>query len=220
MSRVDPKLDPPWSYADPAALAADALASGCVLLGGIDGGITGAIAVLVRRDGAVVGGGVWDLPTVPDPNKRGKTQRRSLDLGELWRWLRALRGAVVALERFVPIPSSRARAMHGGGEAAEAAGKGPGDYHGMRMAGIAGELRGLLAAASTESMLVRLPEPTPQQYRKAIGASSGDKEYLRQLAIRLHPRAAPRLSAKSHHNRAEALLLAGYAGAYNLAGGT
>ena len=51
---------------------------------------------------------------------------------------------------------------------------------------------------------------TPQAWKKEAGLIGMDKEAGRQLALRLYPHAAPFLTRKKDHGRADAILIARY----------
>lgn len=182
---------------------------------GIDPGRHGALGLVLRTAGVVRGASVFPLPVIADPTKQGRSNRKTIDGPTLWRWLRLLGGEAtgnavvrIAMEKHQHIPGKRGAEHHEQGEGSSAGF----EYANTRSALIAGRLRGLLDALAVERNVIVLVEPSPGPWRAAIGlAGGGDKEYLRERARAAYPQLQPRLSAKAHHNRAEALLLATYA---------
>lgn len=207
---------------------ADALprcGAGALVSVGIDPGISGALGVLlldVGRDAtAARGGAVLDLPTAPDPGDRSK-DRQKIDAGELYCWLVDLArvadraGVVLTCERFMPIPSRRGASMHSDNPE-QAAKKMQGmEASNTRLAGTCGEIRGAIEAAAraveARARIRVTQSPQPQTWRKELRLlASLDKDHARRVASTMYPALAHRLSAKAHHNRAEALLIATYA---------
>lgn len=201
--------DPLWRSASISELAEAFVRAGVEAVhAGIDPGIGGALGVTGRRAGIVVGAGVFDLPTTPDPNKKGKSTRSMLHLEVFAEMVAALPlDAVIVLERFMPIPTVRAQVIH----MSDTETTGPGEYHNLRLCAGAAEARGCVAGLARARRLRRLDEPTPQQWRSVLGLKGADKELLRAAALRRFPGLAHMLWAPAHHDRAEALLLCDYA---------
>lgn len=201
--------DPLWRSASISELADAFVTAGVEAVhAGIDPGIGGALAVTGRRAGIVIGAGVFDLPTTPDPTKHGKAKRLTLHLEVFAEMIAALPlDAVIVLERYMPIPTVRAQEIH----ASDVETTGPGEYHNLRLCAAAAEARGCVAGLARLRRLRQLDEPTPQQWRAVLGLKGADKELLRAAALRRFPGLAHMLWAASHHDRAEALLLCDYA---------
>lgn len=203
-------------------VAAAVAPGGAVLAVGIDGGISGAIAALLfdlsPGAAAVRCGGVLDLPTVADPGDR-TAKRQRVDAGELFRWLCMLAaasgssGVIVVTERFMPIPSRRGASMHADNPDAAVKKMRGIEASTVRLAGTCGRVEAAVECAQRAYVQVRIgPSPTPQTWRAALHLPvSLDKEHARGVARSMYPALAHRLTAKTHHNRAEALLIATYA---------
>jgi len=201
--------DPLWR-SDSLTDLVDALVAAGVeaVHAGLDVGIGGALGVTGRRAGVVIGAGVYDLPVTADPNKKGKSTRSMLHLEVFAEMILTLPlGSIVCLEKYMPIPTVRAQEIH----SSDSEASGPGEYHNLRLCAAAAEARGVVAGLARIRRLRRLDEPTPTQWRGKLGLKGGDKEFYRAEALRRYPWLAHMLWAQSHHDRAEALLLADFA---------
>lgn len=212
--------DPIWLAADVASLlsawrGAGLLSPAAVIGVGIDPGRGGALALVLRVNGVVRGASVFPLPVQADPTQSGRAKRKAIDGRELWRWLRLLGGEAtcnatvrLVMEKHQIIPGHRGAEHH-----EQSPGAAAGFAYGTaRSALTAGKISGQLEALAVERVVVVLAEPAPRPWRDAIGLlAGGDKDYLLERARAIYPQLASRLTAKAHHDRAEALLLATYA---------
>lgn len=84
----------------------------------------------------------------------------------------------------------------------------------MPKQGIASSGRYMRAVGAVEAIISALNIPitfiTPQTWKKHYKLKGSDKEASRALALRLHPDASALLARKIDHNKAEAMLIAGY----------
>ena len=198
--------------------------AGALVAVGVDPGITGALGVLLLdvSPGATVprGGGVLDLPTLPDPGDKVKG-RQKIDAGELYQWLVGLArvagdaGLVVACERYMPIPSKRGGSMHSDNPEQAAKWMRGMEATNVRLAGTSGRIEGAIESAARASRtctvrVVRSPQPRTWRADLRLPVSL-DKDHTRRIAATMYPALGYRLGAQSHHNRAEALLIATYA---------
>lgn len=197
--------------------------AGALVAAGVDPGITGALGVLLLdvSPGATVarGGGVLDLPTLPDPGDHSKN-RQKIDAAELYGWLVELgkvagaAGLVVACERFMAIPSRRGASMHSDNPEAAAKKMRGIEASGVRLAGTCASVEAAIACAARRGgngvRVVRSPQPRTWRADLRLPVSL-DKDHARRIAATMYPALGHRLSAKTHHNRAEALLIATYA---------
>ena len=188
---------------------------------GIDPGSKGAVALVLRHGGVVRGASVFPLPVQADPTKTGRQNRKKIDGRELYSWLRLLGGELtagavvrIAVEKHLIIPGSRGAKHHDQG-GADGTGDGAAagfNYSTARSALTAGKISGLLEALSVERTVILLIDQTPKTWRDALGlAGGGDKQYLLERARVVYPQLVSRLTAQTHHDRAEALLLGTYA---------
>jgi len=183
------------------------------LVVGVDGGIDGAIAWNLADGEVTVYAAVLDLPVVADPGS-ARAGRQALDLIELYRWLHTSASVFptsIVIERFMPIPAGAAAAMRDKSPDKVAEKIAAMEASNVRLAGTVGELRGLAAAVAVSARARVLSSPTPAQWRKAIGQPhDAPKDVYRATALRLFVALAERLRGKTHHNRAEALLISEY----------
>jgi len=145
---------------------------------GIDPGLTGAMAVLTERGELVE---VVDLPTFKAASGRNliDAQRLALALGKY------RRSARVFIEQVAARPSDSRVAAFAFGRA----------------------LGAIEAAVAIAGIPMARSQPAAWKRTAGIGAGSA-KDASIEAARRLVPASEPLLTAKSHHNRADALLIA------------
>jgi crossover junction endodeoxyribonuclease RuvC len=156
---------------------------------GIDPGVTGAIAAVdLCATGPRVD--VYDLPAY---KINGKSR---LDLHATWA---LIRGLAAGAPDVCVHEETHGRPIRIAGGIARA------NPHSAHVLGrVTGDLEAFVVAAG-----MRIAPVEAGVWKKALGANA-DKELTRLLASRLFPNFAQRWSQKSHHNRAEAVLLAWY----------
>lgn len=180
-----------------------------------DPGITGALSVIAYNGGgAPLGGGVLDLPTVPDPGDKTPGRQR-VDAATLYGWLVALplpELAQLVCERYHPIPSRTGASMRADNvEAAIRKQRGM-EASNTRGAGTTATIHAVMECAAVARGMRYAQPPAVQTWRKQLGVDASlSKDESRAIASRLFPRLAHRLTAQAHHNRAESLLIGHYA---------
>lgn len=206
-------------YEDASQLLVDfavkAKQQGGIVILGLDPGITGAMALtLLKTSGKTMAAAVVDIPSTTIKKSSGKG-RSEYDLAGITGLLKPLLVCNYRekIEMHACIEKTHPNIGMAQRQKAMFAGKGGG-----RM--FAGDTP--LTAFSMgwscgmwplflQSWNVRLSLPSPSTWKAAMKLNKQDKEASRQLAARQFPQlAAKYLSAKSHHNRAEALLLTTY----------
>jgi crossover junction endodeoxyribonuclease RuvC len=151
---------------------------------GIDVGLTGAVAVLTEDGEAVE---VWDLPTMGN-GKQASRVKQQVNAGALSRRLRTFEldrtGALAYVEQQAARPKQGVAGMFSLG-------------HSL------GTVQAVLASLGLPFLMVQ-----PREWKTWYKLQHADKDASRTLASRLFP--TMELYLKKHHNRAEALLIAGY----------
>ena len=149
---------------------------------GIDPGVSGAIALYGE---SIV---LTDMPTVVKTSGKGR-QVDGVSLGNLMSTYLSLGLDLHAyLELVGPMPGQGVTSMFSMGKSC----------------GIA---EGVVSALRIPFTMV-----SPQRWKRRAGLIGGDKEASRSRAIQLFPDAAPHLTRKRDHARAEALLIAHFGG--------
>lgn len=150
---------------------------------GIDIGLSGAIA-LFDEHGAFVN--VYDLPVMQMTGSKAFV-KNAINAGALYRFFKGVTkaGDMAYVEALSPMPKNGVGAIFS---------------QGMSY----GAVTAVLQTLSIPFLLIR-----PHVWKKTMGLGKG-KEEARGLAIRLVPEAAPFLSRKKDHNRAESVLIAKY----------
>ena len=155
-----------------------------MLIIGIDPGLDGAIAAIDTHGSFIT---VFDIPTFTLQGNKGK-KKRTLDLRgtfEIFENLMEGKNCIAYIELVHSMPKQGVRSMF-----------------------TLGETFGALKMALT-ALKIPFEEVTPQQWKKAmLHGMPKDKDASRYKAQQLFP-SVP-LSRKKDHNRADALLIAGY----------
>ena len=155
------------------------------LILGIDPGQTGALA-LIRCDYAV---DVWDMPTVEKTYGKGLEVNAWL-LADIIDGILDEYGAEIegCVERVGAMPENGGTSMFGFGRSA-------------------GVIEGVMAAKGVRHTFAR-----PTAWKRATGLSGRDKDAARAKAIELFPEIRQKLTRKKDVGRADALMIAHYAG--------
>lgn len=156
---------------------------------GVDGGMSGAMAV-VDDDGALFE--LIDTPSLPLPKSDGGTHH-VLD------WKRALSYLRIWPLDFAFFEKGQ-ELVRVGNDGQRRRQSGMYDYGFTN-----GTMFGLAVAVGHKCSIV-----TPQDWKRSLHLLGRDKDASRDLATELWPGEAHRWKAKTHHNRAEAALIALY----------
>ena len=141
---------------------------------GVDGGMTGAIAILTNPPG------LFDVLTLVDiPMIAGTSKKSWYNAPEIYRLFR-VKPMIVGLEESYRFPKL------------------------CKGIGI------LWACACLSPEVISVIMVRPQQWQKWAGIKKADKNVSIEIARHLFPGQQRMLSRKLDHNRAEALLIAGY----------
>jgi hypothetical protein len=170
---------------------------------GIDPGMTGALAV-VEQDA----GNKLRVVTIIDmPVMGGKRSEHEIDDIALIKFLREMAPAYAFIERSSAMPNMRANKITGEVEA-----HGMGSVSAFRYGYTIGQIRTCVRGCKIPFTLV-----SPVTWKNFHKIKKGDaptisavKEMSRHKAINLFPAAHYLMPNKGHHNRAEALLIAGW----------
>lgn len=131
------------------------------------------------------------MPTLADGSNR------QLDIPALCRRIDKWAPRHAIIENVQPMPSI---------PGANGVRRGMGAASSFRFGFATGQARALVTCYGMEVRLVH-----PQSWKRWAGLKGPDKEQSRQKALAMMPAAAPWLTRKKDHNRAEAILLALYA---------
>src|SRR5262245_62087131 len=148
---------------------------------GIDPGSAGAVAVIEILDG--IDGTAPKLVDVIDIPTLGTAAKTRVDAIGLRDWIESHRLDFAGIERAAAFP-------------------GQGVASSFRFGRAAGVIEAVVACCGIPTVLVE-----PSKWKRTFHLNS-DKEASRQLAIGLFPHAHEPLNLKSHHQRAEAMLIA------------
>lgn len=151
---------------------------------GIDGGLSGGLALVALGEG---GGVTYMRPTllgVSDIPTSGEDSKRRVDVRAVMRFIRKHPPDHCFMELAQAMPEQGVSGVFRYGRAI-----------------------GALEAA-VQGLLIPMTLVTPQVWKKAHGLSGSDKEASRQRALQLFPSGAADLSRKMDHGRAEAALIA------------
>lgn len=165
------------------------------VIAGVDPGINGAVAALIRGDneGPPLIVDAIDLPTEPDG------ERRQIAVIELSKWARRLRISRAFVERVTPMASID-------------------NEEERRSMGATSAFRfgGAVYAIRTTFRLSGIPvyPVTPMVWKRDSDLIRCSKEDSRQLALERHPEIAHLLKRKKDHQRAEAILIADWGDRY------
>lgn len=152
-----------------------------------DPGLSGALCALRCGTGVPEFLSVIDVPLMADNSKR------QVNVDSLCRWVEKWAPDEAVIENVRPMGGSGAKAMVMSGASA------------FRFGMAIGQVRAVFQCYRIPVHLV-----SPQSWKGAFGIKGKAKEEARLIAINLSPAAAPYLSRKLDHNRAEAVLIGLY----------
>lgn len=157
------------------------------IIASCDPGLSGAICALRVGTAGVEFLSLIDTPVMPDNSKR------QINVDSLCRWIEKWNPDEAVIENVRPMGGSGAKAIVMSGASA------------FRFGMAIGQVR---AVFQCYRIPVRLVDP--RSWKAAFGIKGKAKEEARQIAIERLPAAAPHLSRKLDHNRAESVLIGLY----------